>query len=575
MEESKILIVEDESLVALEISRTLKELGFQVLGPCRSREDTLEILDHDTPHLVLMDINIQGATDGIELAVYLNREKRLPIIFLTAQSDDKTLKRATLAEPYGYLSKSFYHKDIRPAIVTALNSHRLKLLVEEQEELLSLTLGNIDEGVITTDGEGNILFYNHGAVKLFYLAPYDRDGTVLRGFPAGISLYSWQGEILSDPLRQETLPDRLFLHRDGERIPLECRVNHYWGAGTSAVERIYLFRDISQQLKIQEVTARLSSVVEYSEDAIAAVSLYGIVLNWNRGAEKILGIPQDQAVGRSLSRLLPLITFPEWENLEDSGQSPTPVLEGLYRDPEGETKKLSVTLSTVRGGDGSVVGYSFIARDLSYRIQLERQIIDAEDNERRRIGRDLHDSLGQQLTGISLMVKALHNVLNQENSDKARRMALELGEQVKIAITETRELSRGLVPEILRDEGFFVAMKDLALYYGRVRGVHVEWAAETDSSLEPGVETQLYHIAQEAINNAVRHGGADEILVKFYRDPEGLSLLVADNGCGFSESQVQPGLGLGNMRYRADVINGRLRVESEPGRGTRVICVLT
>ena len=575
MEKNKILVVEDEALVALEISRTLKDLGFQVLGPCRSQEDTLKILDTDDPHLVLMDINIQGKTDGIDLAIYLNRENPLPILFLTAQSDDQTVERATLAEPYGYLSKSFYYKDIRPAIVTALNSHRLKLLVEEQEELLSLTLGNIDEGVITTDGKGNILFYNHGAVKLFYLPPYDREAPAPSGFPQEISLYNWEDELLDEPLRQESLPDRLFMMRDGEKIPLDCRVNHYWGAGTSGVERIYLFRDISHQLKIQEVTARLSSVVEYSEDAIAAVSLQGVVLNWNRGAEKILGISQEQAAGRLLSQLLPLITFPEWEQLKDSGMSPPPVLEGLYRNPEGETKKLSVTLSTVRGEDDSVVGYSFIARDLSYRIQLERQIIDAEDTERRRIGRDLHDSLGQQLTGISLMVKALHNFLEQDNVGKARRMALDLAEQVKIAITETRELSRGLVPEILRDEGFFVAMKDLALYYGRVQDVHVEWVAETDTSLEPGVETKLYHIAQEAISNAIRHGGADEILVRFFHDSEGLSLLIEDNGRGFSTEKVHPGLGLGNMRYRADIINGRLRIESEPERGTRVICVLT
>jgi signal transduction histidine kinase len=89
------------------------------------------------------------------------------------------------------------------------------------------------------------------------------------------------------------------------------------------------------------------------------------------------------------------------------------------------------------------------------------------------------------------------------------------------------------------------------------------------------VETQLYHIAQEAINNAIRHGGADEILVRFFQDSEGLSLLIEDNGCGFSTKKVLPGLGLGNMRYRADIINGRLRIESEPERGTRVICVLT
>jgi len=571
----KVLIVEDEAIVAMDISRTLKDLGYRVLAICRSAEDALGLLDKEIPDIVLMDVHIQGNIDGIELAINLYRDKRLPIIFLTSHSDDKTLERATLAEPYGYLSKSFYYKDIRATIVTALKNHRMKLLVEEQEELLSLTLGNIDEAVITTDSQGEILFYNQGAVNLFHLNVYSPD-TALKEFPKrGFSLRNKIGKVVENPLQQKDLPDRLFLSRPNwGDVPLDCRVNHYWGAGNSRVERVYLFRDVSQEFKMQEVSARLTSLIQFSEDAIAMISPGGFVISWNRGAEGILGIDEMDAAGRNLNDLLPHFHFPDWGEQMNGTFIPNRTLEGMHRHPQGGTKSLSAILSAVWNSEGLLIGYSFIARDITPRIQLERQIIEAEDNERRRIGRDLHDSLGQQLTGISLMIKALQNNFDQGRMPQAREVADGLGELIKSAIKETRELSRGLVPEILRDEGFLVALKDLALYYERVMGVEVQCRTEDLGSLDDGVDIQLYHIAQEALNNAVKHGEAAKITVGFFQGTDGIVLQVRDNGKGFNHEEIERGLGLNNMRYRADIINGKLRVDSNQGEGTLVECIL-
>ena len=124
MSTNKILIVEDEAVVSLDIARRLEKMGYEVLARVASGEEALELVQETPPDLVLMDINLQGKLDGIETATQLNQEYDLPVIYLTAYAGESTLERAKKSKPYGYILKPFKERELCAAIEIAISRHQ-------------------------------------------------------------------------------------------------------------------------------------------------------------------------------------------------------------------------------------------------------------------------------------------------------------------------------------------------------------------------------------------------------------------------------------------------------------------
>ncbi|NBD33798.1 MAG: response regulator [Cyanobacteria bacterium] len=123
MSAKKILIVEDEAVVSLDISRRLEKMGYEVMGRLASGEEAINLIQEERPDLVLMDINLQGEMDGIETATKLYREYNLPVIYLTAYAGQSTLERAKESKPYGYILKPFKERELHAAIEIAISRH--------------------------------------------------------------------------------------------------------------------------------------------------------------------------------------------------------------------------------------------------------------------------------------------------------------------------------------------------------------------------------------------------------------------------------------------------------------------
>jgi len=123
MAATKILIVEDEAVVSLDINRRLEKMGYQVLGQVASGEEALEMAQQDSPNVVLMDINLQGEMDGIETATQLYQNYNIPVIYLTAYAGDSTLERAKESKPFGYILKPFKERELHAAIEIAISRH--------------------------------------------------------------------------------------------------------------------------------------------------------------------------------------------------------------------------------------------------------------------------------------------------------------------------------------------------------------------------------------------------------------------------------------------------------------------
>lgn len=166
MTETQILIVEDESIVAEDIRRTLQSLGYNVPYVVSSGEEAIKKVKENSPDLVLMDIMLKGEMDGIEAAGQIRSHFNIPVVYLTAYSDDKILERAKITEPFGYIIKPFKERELQINIEIALYEHKMEKKLKESKEWYFTTLKSISDGVIATDPKGRVLFLNPAAQSM-------------------------------------------------------------------------------------------------------------------------------------------------------------------------------------------------------------------------------------------------------------------------------------------------------------------------------------------------------------------------------------------------------------------------
>jgi len=157
---SKILVVEDERIVAEDIRRSLKKLGYEVSAVVSTGREALRKIRELQPDLVLMDIVLRMEMNGIQTAEKIHEHYDIPIIYLTAYADEETIDRAKKTEPYGYILKPFEDRELQTTIEMALYKHRTERRIKENEAWLSTTLKSIAEGVIATNEKAEILFMN-------------------------------------------------------------------------------------------------------------------------------------------------------------------------------------------------------------------------------------------------------------------------------------------------------------------------------------------------------------------------------------------------------------------------------
>ncbi|MEX1096150.1 MAG: PAS domain S-box protein [Planctomycetales bacterium] len=214
-------------------------------------------------------------------------------------------------------------------------------------------------------------------------------------------------------------------------------------------------------------------------------------------------------------------------------------------------------------------------RDVTERKELERQIAQLVDQERLRLGQTLHDSLGQQLTGIGLLAERLRQQLVREGSHEAENAA-SLLDHVKDAQKQVRALARGLLPVEVDANGLMSALDKLVRDAKDLFGIDVEFRCVRPVGVEDNTTaTHLYHIAQEAFHNALKHAAAQRIVVELRRDGEAVTLSVSDDGRGMARDEAATtGFGRRFMQYRADLIGATLSIRSAKGAGTTVTSTL-
>jgi two-component system sensor histidine kinase NreB len=208
-------------------------------------------------------------------------------------------------------------------------------------------------------------------------------------------------------------------------------------------------------------------------------------------------------------------------------------------------------------------------------IELQKLVLEISEHEQRRIGQDLHDGLGQQLTAIELMCQTIKN--DPKATTDRRRLQTELDKlsgYIRSAITQTRSLAHGLIPFKVESGGLEIALADLAETTRTSSGIKCRFDCPSPVVVaDQKTATHLYRIAQEAVNNTLRHSAARQLKIALFAESGALRLEIFDNGKGFAHT-VNAGLGLGMMSHRAQVIGAKLDVKSNRGKGVTVTCLL-
>jgi PAS domain S-box-containing protein len=368
------------------------------------------------------------------------------------------------------------------------------------------------------------------------------------------------------------------LRKDGKRIYVSLTLSPIRDDAERLIGFSTIARDITEQRRVREALERrereLDDLFEEASVGLLLTGCDGRILRANPALLGILERKREDCVGRALSQFHP---------------DRAALSELLRRLTGRETvRNLQTELRTRRGGvrevlldanafweNGRVVHIRWFIRDITRRKQLEREVLATSERERGAFSRELHDSLGQQLSGIAYLSNVLRDRLRDQGSSHAFDAA-HISKLLKQAIKETRRVSRGLSPVRPEPEGLHAALNELAAHTRAVFGVACGLYCPKPVLVEDAtVANHLYRIAQEAVNNAIRHGHARRVTIGLAQRRGEVALSIVDNGKGIAAlSPTRKGLGLRVMQYRAGLLQGTFSVRRRPAGGTEVRCAV-
>jgi PAS domain S-box-containing protein len=638
-----ILIAEVDSAAAHELSLHLEAFGYRVAGIACTSEEALAKIRELNPDLVLMNIRLKGAIDGIQTGNLIRTYRNIPIIYLVDTSGYDTIRRAGATEPFGYIFKPYDEKRVFATLETALLRHELESKLHESRQWLNTTLTSIGDGVIATDENGRVRFINLVALEQTGWRHAEAIGKSLQ------EVFPLVNEGSRSPINLLKVPDGsaaqqkgtsgILLSRYGKAIPVEAKITSIRDSRSQIQGRVLVFRDVTRQREIleeirrqadraealAEVASRLNSHLELDAVLSTICEITNRVIRAS-GTIVFLQHPQkDVFLNMAAASDDPALTAykgscfeipAEVFNAMLSRSRPVHIIQDIQEYEAlpyfEEYRKMDIRTLAIAAlfREGSLVGalipvftrkpkalledeadlIKSLADQASSAIEnaelfeqvragrerqrkLTKSLVDIQETERRRIARELHDHLGQSLTGLQFMLETAKNQVQGPQRTELEQIQ----EAVSGIIRDVREMSLNLRPSMLDDMGLVPTLLWHFDRYTSQTGIHVNFQYEEFSQRIPlDIETAAYRIVQEALTNVARHAQVQEVFVGLVMQEETLWVEVLDNGRGFDTiaEPDRPSSGLSGMRERAGLLGGYLLVESFLNQGTQVLAAL-
>lgn len=470
--------------------------------------------------------------------------------------------------------------NLEPDAILLVNLERdIRLVNSQAEELFDYTREEMCQVNLDTLIPERFRYQHQANVSRFFANPSNRQmGTQM-------DLYALKKDGTEFPVDISLSP-----LNTGEELLVAC-----------AVRDISAQKKIEQTLKEREETYH--ALFEHANDAIFLLSLTGIHLQVNQKAADLLGYSKEELIGMGVSDIVVPEEYPIAQDrlVDIMGGITPPLYELTFRTKDGGTIPVEINNALVFDTDGKPIFIQSIVRNITGRKRIEQEqlnllkdvkqsrealraleahIMQVSEEERRALATELHDRVGQNLTGLNLNLNIISNQLRIGDQIAVQSRLEDSIELVEETSRLVRNVLADLRPPMLDDYGLFSALRWYCEKYSQRTNIKITLKGEEcEPRLPAQVELILFRIVQEALNNITKHAQADQVVIDLTSNTESVYLCIQDDGIGFDQailttSSREPHLGLLNMQERAHSIGGSLTVTTTPGQGTQILVEL-
>lgn len=587
---AKVLIVEDEVIVAEDLATRLMRLGYEVTASCLNGADALEAAARQQPDIVLMDIMLQGALDGIDAADRLRKDFAAPVIFVTAYADAATIERAKTAEPFGYIIKPFDEREIHSAIEIALYKHKMDRVLREREEWFATTLRSIGDGIISCDRAGKITFMNPVAELLTGWKLADAIGADL---PDVFTAFNEETRsriecptvrVLRDGATVDLANHTMLIARNGTEVFIEDVATPIRNDRGDLTGAVLVFRDVGERkeaerrLRAREQLYR--TLAEASRDMIFIVNRDDVIEFVNSSGARLIGMEATLVIGRKRADIFTNDTDLDvsadlrrvFESKEAARRDSTTQVGGVQR-------WLNSWLIPLFDDAHEVTSVMCVARDITEQKQAEETITRYSDELREMnaskdrfisiLSHDLRGPFNPLLGFCELLMMDAETLTPDEVKLYSQEMYESLKKQFALLenlLTWSRLQTGTLTLRPHRLNVRAVIDEIAGLFAVQIR--RKQLALTND--IPPGIflhadDYMMRSVFQNLISNAIkftpRHG---RVTVSFAECANRIEISISDTGVGIPSNEMQ------NL-FRLDAMHSSLGTENERGSGLGLI----